>query len=436
MSLLLRIGLPLLCLVAVGIITSRSTFLAAVLVWVAFFWDGYWFGVESPIIYQTQGEMNFHLMDLVASVILAGAVIRLIAGRTLSIPQKLLIAFGAVVALSFVRGVADCGLQAAGNDFRSYLYFLSVALYFSTFSLTARDLKHLEYLWLIATAILVVAALGRWMFLDVPDTPGAWSGAGGYTLRVLNAWQTLVLGQTLFMLLLSRRRSWSAGMSMVATVVLGVVILVLQHRTVWAVLLASGALVIWKDPRLRSRLGLVAIAGLAIFVILVMSDIGTMLLSSLGISIGEATSRKSTFTWRIEGWWNLLSNMSVWDFILGKPFGSGYFRGIHGGESDLSPHSLYVTTIVRTGLPGVVLLIALYVRTLRGMKLCRSLFLETSYFTPRILSILLVAQLVYGIAYSLRYEQGLILGVAMAMAAVKLPGASRSGARTCGSRRS
>ncbi len=399
---------------------TRSSLFTIVLVWAGILWSGYWHGLGEgePVIWTSPLGANVSLMDIIATVLMGSSILRVASTRRVSKVQKLLLVYCAIVGISYLRGTMTFGLQTATNSFRPVYYFLSVILYFSTCTFGRHELRNIMYVWFAGTGILVVLAIARWSAIIMPSFLDFISVPSGRSLRVLHAGLALLLAQSLLILLLNRRPQWSVQIPMIATVILTITILILQHRTVWVILIVTGALVIWKKPTLRSRVSMVAAFVLLLLLVLSLTIVGPQIFSALKISATSATGSQSTFTWRIEGWRALFSHMSATDYFFGMPFGEPYFlKEIHE-RGNVSPHSQYVSTIARVGLPGLLLFVGLYLRTL-GKLAKHSFPTGTPYLSSSILWFLLIGQLVYGIAYSLPFSQGIFLGLAMTIVARK-----------------
>ena len=84
------------------------------------------------------GGVQVYLTDMVASLILGAAVLRLLRTPRFDRFQRWLLVLGVLLLVSLVRGVAAFGMQASVADFREYLFFGGVALYFASFPVSIR----------------------------------------------------------------------------------------------------------------------------------------------------------------------------------------------------------------------------------------------------------------------------------------------------------
>ena len=140
---------------------------------------------------------------------------------------------------------------------------------------------------------------------------------------------------------------------------LGPVLLLLQHRTVWVVTLLGLLWLFRGQTRLLRRF---VIAGAALTVL------GGILLATafrddfVMESLQDSATNPDTFIWRVGGWYQLifLRNANLFHFLLGDPFGTGFSRVIGGFRVDVNPHNFYVGIYLRFGLLGLLVLIWLF----------------------------------------------------------------------------
>jgi hypothetical protein len=185
------------------------------------------------------------------------------------------------------------------------------------------------------------------------------------------------------------------------------IVILLQHRTVWVVV-AAMAVAGWALRPARpgqrilsgafgvTALGLAALA----FYVGAFGNVG----GTLAASAEEARSTHSTLTWRVMGWQDLLDKpRSVVEWLIGTPFGAGYERYVNGTLVEFSPHDYYLHVGMRLGVMGLALLVAAY--TLIWWRLPR----DSPSSLP--LRVLIVGQLVFFVAYPAFLDQGVLLGL-------------------------
>jgi O-antigen ligase len=208
-------------------------------------------------------------------------------------------------------------------------------------------------------------------------------------------------------------------------VVLLLFVVVLNRRTVWLALLAGVAVVMLRNRRLGRR-AVVTFAGAAVL------TAGVYLaLPGLGKESGPVTSSgTATLDWRIEGWEALVESWSKDDvsWFIGQPFGSGFARRVEGIEVVLEAHNFYLTTLLRTGVIGLVALIALTsgpIRVLWRAPVGGSGGLLGVDVFPA----LLVMQLIWLITWTPGLEQGIVTGLAVALATARVHSRQAENAR-------
>jgi O-antigen ligase len=226
-------------------------------------------------------------------------------------------------------------------------------------------------------------------------------------------------------------RRWAVGLSGIG---LGISF-GLMHRSVWVCMIAGIVLLALLDQRHRADLARVfsvfAIAGFVILIPLGLLGFLDSFVESMGAAFTETTERHSSFADRYMGWEVLLgewwSSGNILTYALGQPFGSGYYRKIaefgSSYSAEYTPHNFYVQTLLRTGIIGLLLLVSLIISTGAGVyqtlfKMKKDRGLEFSVGLFLLLSILM--QVVFFMAYGARLEQGLLFGLAMGAASVKV----------------
>lgn len=357
------------------------------------------------------GPIDLFFTDVAMISVLGATVVRLVqvSGRSrVPVAVSALLVLAVVLAVSFVRGVVDFGPQAAGVEFRRYLGFLALAAYVVSFRPDQELLRTLTWMFVAVAYLLLGLTLSRWVVAVMAGEPGR--------LRVIGARETLLMTQAMlltFHLVLVR----NAGrfLRWTAAILLPVVIL-LQHRTIWIILIVAFLVMAARERKLRSRLA----TGLGIAT--VVGAVGAVLIygeQSGDVLAGSATEG-STFVWRLIGWRTLLQEHAAnpFEMLFGEPFGSGFARFLPelGYTVDVTPHNFYVTLLLRGGVVALVCLLGAYLFAYLGTH--REARIRTEgFFGVRAANVLVLSQLVYFLSYDPFPEQGVVLGVALALAA-------------------
>ena len=124
--------------------------------------------------------------DVAFALITGAAVVRFFRVKRTSPQQKALITVGAMLLVSLLLGVAGFGLAPAVNEFRTYLSFVGVALYFSTINMNVETRKAMSREWVWAGVILGGMVILRWASRFGGFGLGVFDGTAERTLRVVN----------------------------------------------------------------------------------------------------------------------------------------------------------------------------------------------------------------------------------------------------------
>jgi hypothetical protein len=190
--------------------------------------------------------------------------------------------------------------------------------------------------------------------------------------------------------------------------------LVLNRRTVWLAIVVGVAVLMLRDRRLgRRALVLVALGG-------VMTAVAFVWLG--GLQEGSqpvVQSGSGNLSWRVQGWEQLVTAWShnSTDWVIGQPVGSGFTREIEGTETNVHPLNFYIEVLIRTRVAGLVALIALTAGLLR--TLWRTPARDAALLGPGVIPALLAMQIVWFLTWVPGSEQGIVTGLAVAVAAAQ-----------------
>lgn len=361
------------------------------------------------------GSISVFAMDMISPVLIVLAFPyyyqKLRNGfTTKDIPILLFLVWAVMLTYNFVLGVFDFGIQSATNEFRGYLYFIAVVVYFASLN-SRRVWRQVERIWLWALLPLIVMAI-------IGYTDGDLSRDG----RPLGAYATFFLFQGLLIGILLFRRDDLPQLFYPVCACLFPLLVVLQHRTVWVVMVFSFATMFWLFPSVRAALIKWGTIGSICFGSLVVVAFGEEIFGAVQDSYREAIATKeegsqSTLAWRLEGWAGLLfgpQTETPYQVLCGNPFGTGWERvnTTSGTETqtEVSPHNFYLQSLLRTGLIGLFALLSLYYLIMRKLM------------SPRMrkdavggtLLLLLFTQLLYYVPYGGTFFFAIIIGCAIA----------------------
>ena len=373
--------------------------------------------VQAVFIYDVPsvrpGGMRVGVTDVVAVIVLAAGVARCLRLRHLSRHQHWLIMLGSLLLVSLILGIASHGVQSSISDARQYLFFVGAALYMATFRPTAELYDRIGRIWLMMTVLMMLLACARWLQVFAGIDLGVPAERNGVdtAIRVLDGpYAFFLAGPLLLTIPVWLRRGKPRWIRTLGAVLL-VVVIALDRRTVWLAVLVGVAVLLLRGRRLRARAVALVVAASIVIVLVFAGDV----LARDQTPPGSVTSTGSV-TWRIEGWSDLVASWSESpvNWLVGKPFGSGFDRTVEGVKIESHPHNFYIETMIRAGLGGLIALIVLTVGLLR--RLWRVSVGGVGLFDPSVLAPLLAMQLVWYLAWVPGLEQGIVTGIAIAVA--------------------
>ncbi len=314
-----------------------------------------------------------------------------------------------------IRNITLYGISAPGEFRFRYLILVIpfyVALYFSSEYERKKLVKFLLFASLIFPFLCLpfIGFLKGWVF-------------GANENRLFPADISLGIMYAFLLLFFAMRANylqWKKILLWLIAIPVFVVLLVDGHRSVW---LASGVIIITlialSEMKVTKYLWM--LIPLFLFVIFIASQ--------LGISIFDFIAERTvaffnpeddpTATWRLAIWAVQLEKFLSFPF-LGEGFG-GYWK-IYipelGQELDVSPHSLYVQTLVKTGVIGLGLYLVLVWKSLKQMfdwRKIQDYVLHPEYALVLVGIITIFAGHSYFIAYAFDYYTMFYAGLGFAV---------------------
>jgi len=210
------------------------------------------------------GGTRLYLTDIVSVAIMAAALARVLRLKRFDSFHSWLLLLGVALGVSLLRGVAAYGMHSAVNDFRQYLFFFGVALYFSTFAPSPGLSARIGRIWLVMTVPMMLLVSLRWLqnFAGLHlGVPAAKWGADA-AIRVIDGPYVFLLAQAFVLTIPAWLRGHPTRWHRILSVVLLLMVIVLDRRTAWLALLVGIAVVMLRDRHLgRRALTLVVLGG-------------------------------------------------------------------------------------------------------------------------------------------------------------------------------
>jgi hypothetical protein len=379
------------------------------------------------------GPVTIFADDIIFVVLACSAAARLLRARRLTTAQWLLLGLGLLVLLSLARGFTPFGIPAAVNQGRKFLQFTAAALYFSTVEPRKELLDRIGHYWLFAAAALCAFALARWAGSLAGLSGGFFGGDSvhNFLKAALPASAALVIAQGAWLAipLLGDR---SRNMVRYLAPVFLVFVVLLQHRTVWVIVLAGTIYLLFLERAVATRV----LAGLAAAAVLFAGLMFTFFDDPEFVTDALSSSAQSTgtFEWRIDGWIALVTSEgpdTPEEILIGQPFGTPWDRVMPDGQVvEVSPHSFYVEPYIRVGALGLTALLLVYALAYRGtLVVHRRGRNAPALVTAAVLHTMVAVQLLYFVTYSPDTAQAMLLGLACAVATTQASGVESSPAR-------
>lgn len=364
--------------------------------------------------------------DLAAAVFFFAFLYRvLVLGKGGLVPRAWWV-LGSVQLGLFVWGLAQNG-TGAGVDYRQHFYVWIGAAYLATFEYDAtRAHRFVKWLLPLAIALSCVAiyrwAIGAmdWQFqreLDRLITTGV-------SFRVIWAAPTFMIAMAMLVAIYYAMTVREKFGYWFWALTFGMMVLVLQHRSVWAATLGGMGVLLFLLTRYQTgKVGKLLFLGCALLAIVAIGL--TSLKGGVSESVQVQSSRafsttEGTFAGRVSGWQSLLNDWlnsgSPAMYLVGKPFGSGYSRyssNVGGHEIGYVPHNYYVHLLYRGGLIGMLCFLWVVWFGVRAMW---ARIKQGDDFAPLQLA-MTIALLVYYIPYGVAYDQVLITGLLLSVIA-------------------
>jgi hypothetical protein len=368
------------------------------------------FPAQAPL-FSIAGSNVFPLDVLCMLMAIAAAMSAPALLRNLGVARFAWYGFCALLIIGLIRGVVSFGLSTAVNEFRGFLYPVTVMTWAASLdwnpTMVRRAMGTLSMVQGWALVLLALAHIAVYGLGSADDEIDLATGLS-QTLRPLVSGQALALlfcAVAVFALARGARRAWVYRASGVVFVV---IVAIVQQRSVWAAGVAVIATVAIVGTG-RARRG-IAVAAAALLVIAAFTL--PSFLASAGFSeLSTSAESSGTYEGRVTSWNALIAQSltkGTADVLFGIPSGFGWGRYEGPGRWVIwPPHNWYVTVYLRAGFVGLVLTVGfLLVVVLR--------LLRRGGVAAPALSII-VATAVYGWSYSWLVETAVFVGWAVAV---------------------
>lgn len=326
-----------------------------------------WEMPQIPQLFSVGGN-SVYILDVLASAFLVVGIGRIGPLRNnLGAAAWIWLSIGILIGISLMRGIPEFGLGVAVNEFRLFLYPYAALTW--TMSLIRfeerRTLSIGRFSLLLGWGLVLVfvfhaARTGLGSAAELID-----AGSG-----LVQTTRPLVSGQALMLLMCATVCLWvwrAEGMRsyMFHAAAFGIVVLIVQQRTVWGVaIMALGFVLVVA----RGRTKMTIIVAFALAVAFIPFLLASSAVQSFATQLLTSAENSTTYDARTVSWMNLISESQVkgqMSVFFGSPLGSGFgrFEGVNRWVT-FAPHNWYLTLYLRIGLLGLSLFLAFVTITL------------------------------------------------------------------------
>jgi hypothetical protein len=325
--------------------------------------------------------------------------------------------------LSVARGLTAFDITTVGNEGRGLIGEALALTYFTTIPHDWKTVKKVVLAQIAFSTALVLICVLHYAGVPIGGAVGITNGQKIYDVGAIDRGLPAGAAASIELSLIfaaswathrrhSRWLPWLIGIFIP-------LLIVMQHRTVWAMIAITVAAAGLIDSKVIRYLWKIGGAVAVIACIVIFSYIG--LRSRLSEELQNSATNTGTLQWRIEGWVESVSaDQSPLSVLIGLPVGSGYIRldpGA-GGYTNFPPHNEIVNQYLRVGVLGAVIVtlfmfrpIYIYFRDPDSGSLL--------YPTPASWIVVTIGVIVFGIPYSFSLE--LFALVAMANRLMEAP---------------
>jgi len=332
-----------------------------------------------------------------------------------------IILFGLWILFEIIRNVGIYGLSAPG-EFRYRYLILSVPLYITLFFSSTEKRKKLLKLLIVSSLffpIMCVPIIGKLKGWSIG--PDARFFSASISLGLLYGLLALSLGKKYRIIKIKEILYW------LIFVISGLMIIIDSHRSVWIATVTVVVVLFWiKEINYSKRMNRTLLAILSIIIILTLtnqiliSKTETNLIDYLAgrtsalLKLDE--SYNNTASWRVAQWKEQMTKF-IASPIIGEGFGSYWgFSGIKG-DLGVSPHNLYIQTLVKLGSVGLVFYLMIVVKIFFKFKHTATKYkIKDDPGLPLLILglVVLIASHVFYMAYSFEYYSFLFIGLGVA----------------------
>ena len=353
------------------------------------------------------------LFSMCGAIILETPIARRKVAKQNSLGLSIYIVFFILwLSLEILRNVTAYGRSAPG-EFRYRYFILVLPLYISLFFPSVEERKKLF------KALIFISIFFTLACIPIIGSLKGWSVGpesrflpSSISLGLAYGLTAIFLGKKYRLLKLSSIYLW------IISIPVGILILIDSHRSAWlALLVLLLSLFFLKEIRLGKVLSWSipsVLAGLVIWIVIGLSGLNVIEYITTRGSALINPSEDPSGAWRVAQWETQISKFYS-SPVLGEGFG-GYW-GLEG-DIGVSPHNLYVQTLVKIGIVGLFLYLMVVFKVFSAMR--NWIKAQRTGSNPEIAIVLtalvvLIAAHAFYMVYSFEYYTWLFVGLGIAV---------------------
>jgi nitrogen fixation-related uncharacterized protein len=377
---------------------------------------GFAFGSQQAVV----GSLHLDPSDVVSIALITAGIIRF--SRTIGSPglfRILGLGFLAIFAFNLAKGMFSFGIVSASNEGRSYVGELLSLLYFATIPTDAVTIKKFTRAYLVFGLILVGTATLHYLGLNVgssyDELPIGSGDAEKNRALPSAAAEAIALCFLISIGWITHRRS--SRLFRYLPAVFGGMVVILQHRTVWVVLIICVTSLSFIDRTMLRRLIPVAVLTSFLALFLALWIYGTN--STASDQFEDSSTNLGTWGWRVDTWNSLVfdEDQTFLSVFVGKPIGTPilHYDAGQGIYEQLPPHSEYVLLYLRVGIVGLILFLIFLMRPIFLLRTEQIRRPDSLFPSPSTWCVVVIAVIVYGVTYGFDPSAVSLVGVATAL---------------------
>jgi hypothetical protein len=359
--------------------------------------------------------INLNPSDFInLALLIAGAMRFSVRFRFSGIVRLASTVFFIVYLCSLVRGMFLYGFFAPSNESRGFIGEILGMLYLATIPTDSATLRKVVRAFLWFGGSLVGIAVLHYMGFQVGQTEEANIGDERNRAVPSSAAQAIAI---CFFLSLGWMSYYKVPrwFKLLPPVFAGMAI-VLQHRTVWNVLIVCSLTLFFLDFKMLKRLAptvtLAGVVGLGIAVgVYGSSDRASDMLAN-------SASDTGTWDWRVRTWTELIVDQNqdaVW-VLIGRPLGSPLYHYDQGSYEAVGPHNDFVALYLNFGIVGLGCFLIFMFSPLLPLLNRQRANPTANFPSSSSWYLVVIATAVYGITYQNNPTGTILLGIANAIA--------------------